>query len=154
MRIRLIAAALALVASGIVYGTVATQNAGVETNPPNAPDQKPAFAGQTRAPERKANVAYEVVTFAEGLQNPWGMTFLPDGRLLVNEKPGRMRIVSTSGTLSEPVTGLPAVDARSQGGLLDVTLDPNFASNQLIYWSYAEPATEPGTNNKIGRAHV
>jgi aldose sugar dehydrogenase len=149
MRIRLIAAAaaLALVASGIVYGAVATQNAGVETNPPNAPDQKPAFAGQTRAPERKANVAYEVVTFAEGLQNPWGMTFLPDGRLIVNEKPGRMRIVSTSGALSEPVTGLPPVDARSQGGLLDVTLDPNFASNQLIYWSYAEPATEPGTNN-------
>ena len=68
---------------------------GLNTRPPNAPNQKPAFAGQTRAPERKANVAFDVVTVAEGLVSPWGMTFLPDGRMLVTEKGGTMRIAGT-----------------------------------------------------------
>jgi glucose/arabinose dehydrogenase len=124
----------------------ATQEAGVDPRPPNATGQTPAFPGQTRAPERKANVAFDVVTVAEGLQNPWGMTFLPGGRLLVTERPGRLRIVGADGKLSEPVAGLPAVDARGQGGLLDVALDPGFASNGLIYWSFAEPR-EGGVNN-------
>jgi glucose/arabinose dehydrogenase len=121
---------------------------GLNTRPPNAPDQKPAFAGQTRAPEQKLNVAFDVITVTEGLTNPWGMTFLPDGKMLVTEKPGRLRIVSADGkTLSEPVAGLPMVDARGQGGLLDVVLDPAFQKNQLIYWSYSEPAATQGQNN-------
>jgi glucose/arabinose dehydrogenase len=119
---------------------------GLNQRPPNAPDQKPAFAGQNRVPEQKLNVAFDVVTVTEGLANPWGLTFLPDGRMLVTEKPGRLRIVSADGkTLSEPVAGLPMVDARGQGGLLDVALDPNFGTNRLIYWSYAEPGD--GVNN-------
>lgn len=122
------------------------QQAGVDPRPPNAPDQKPAFAGQTRAPERKTNVAFEVVTVAQGLEAPWGMTFLPSGKMLVTEKPGRLRVVSPDGTLSAPVTGLPAMAVRGQGGLLDVALDPAFASNQWIYWSFAE-LQEDGTNN-------
>ncbi len=113
---------------------------GMNTRPPNGEGQKPAFPGQTRAPEQKLNVAYEVVTVSEGLANPWGLAFLPDGRMLVTERPGRLRVVSADGkTMSEPVTGLPAVDARGQGGLLDVALDPAFQKNQLIYWSYSEP---------------
>jgi glucose/arabinose dehydrogenase len=121
---------------------------GLNTRSPNAPDQKPAVAGQTRAPEQKLNVAFDVVTVTEGLANPWGLAFLPDGRMLVTEKPGRLRIVSADGkTLSEPVAGLPAVDARGQGGLLDVALDPAFQKNQLVYWSYAEPAEGQGMNN-------
>ena len=83
---------------------------GLNTRPANAPNQKPAVAGQTRAPERKANVAFDVVTVAEGLVSPWGLTFLPDGRMLVTEKPGRLRIVTTDGKLSEPVAGLPMVE--------------------------------------------
>lgn len=122
------------------------QQAGVDPRPPNAPDQKPAFAGQTRAPERKTNVAFEVVTVAQGLEAPWGMTFLPSGKMLVTEKPGRLRVVSPDGTLSAPVTGLPALTARGQGGLLDVALDPAYASNQLIYVSFSE-LQEDGTNN-------
>jgi glucose/arabinose dehydrogenase len=74
------------------------------------------------------------------------MAFLPGGRMLVTERPGRMRIVGADGKLSEPLAGLPAVDARGQGGLLDVALDPQFASNRLVYWSYAEPR-EGGVNN-------
>ena len=142
MTLRLAAVFLALAA----FATQAVQQAGVDPRPPNAPTQTPAFAGQARAPEQKSNVAFEIVTVAEGLQNPWGLAFLPDGRMLVTERPGRLRIVSPDGKLSEPVTGLPAVDARGQGGLLDVALDPQFATNRLIYWTYAEPQAD-GTNN-------
>ncbi|HEY6507280.1 MAG TPA: PQQ-dependent sugar dehydrogenase [Vicinamibacterales bacterium] len=119
---------------------------GLNTRPANAPQQTPAFAGQTRAPEQKLNVAFDVVTVTEGLTTPWGLTFLPDGKMLVTERPGRLRVVSADGKqLSEPVAGLPMVDTRGQGGLLDVALDPAFQKNQLIYWSYAEPGE--GVNN-------
>ena len=130
------------------------QQAGVNPNPPNAPDQKPAFPGQTRAPERKSNVAFDVVTVVEGLQNPWGMAFLPDGRILVTEKPGRLRIVTPDGKLSEPVAGLPAVDARNQGGLLGVAIDPAFASNRFVYWSYAEPRGTGENNSAVARGKL
>ena len=113
--------------------------------------QKPAFAGQTDAPEHRTNVAVDVVTVAEGLQNPWGMVFLPDGRMLVTERPGRLRVVTADGKLSAAVAGLPAVDARNQGGLLDVTLDPDFATNRLIYWSYAEPRGQGANNTAVAR---
>ena len=126
---------------------------GLNTRPPNAPNQKPAVAGQTRAPERKANVAFDVVTVTEGLVNPWGLTFLPDGRMLVTEKPGRLRIVTTDGKLSEPVAGLPMVDTQGQGGLLDISLDPAFAKNGLIYWSFSE-AREGGNNTAVARGKL
>jgi aldose sugar dehydrogenase len=118
----------------------------LEVLPRWAAHQQPAFAGQTRAPEQHVAVAFDVQTVARGLQNPWGLAFLPDGRLLVTERPGRLRIVAHDRSLSPPVAGLPAVDARGQGGLLDVALDPGFASNGMIYWSYAEPR-EGGLNN-------
>ena len=86
------------------------------------------------------------VTVVSGLAHPWGLAFLPDGRMLVTERPGRMRIVSARGEVSAPLTGLPAVDARAQGGLLDVALDPKFADNRLVYWSYAEPAAQSGSS--------
>ena len=141
-----------MVTFGLTSLTVITQQAGVDPRPPNAPDQKPAVAGQTRAPERKANVAFDVVTIAKGLRFPWGMDFLPNGRMLVTEKqPGRLRVVQADGTMSEPVEGLPAVDARNQGGLLDVSLDPAFAKNQLIYWSYAEPRDSGENNTAVAR---
>ena len=124
---------------------LAAQATPVDTRPPNAADQKPALPGQTDAPGKKSNVAFDVVTVAQGLENPWGLAFLPNGKMLVTERPGRLRVVAADGSLSAPVTGLPAVDARGQGGLLDVAIDPNFASNGLIYWTYAEPGD--GMNN-------
>ena len=120
---------------------------GVDKRPPNAKNQKPARPDQTRAPEAKSGVAYDVVTVAEGLEKPWGMNFLPDGRILVTEKPGRLRIVAKDGTLSPPVEVLPPVDARNQGGLLDVLVGRDYATSRLIYWSYAQPHPETGTNN-------
>lgn len=80
-----------------------------------------------------------VQTVASGLDHPWALAFLPDGRLLVTERPGRLRIVTQNGDISDPLRGLPAVFARGQGGLLDVALDPNFSSNRLVYFTYAEP---------------
>ncbi|MEQ1729443.1 MAG: PQQ-dependent sugar dehydrogenase [Vicinamibacterales bacterium] len=118
-----------------------------DPRPPNAPTQKPAFAGQTDAPDKKLGVAFDIVTLSESLRNPWGMTFLPNGKILVTEKVGFLRVVNADGTLTPQVVGgLPAVDNRGQGGLLDVTLDPNYATNNLIYWSYSE-ARENGSNN-------
>jgi glucose/arabinose dehydrogenase len=152
---RLFAAALVVLVIALAVAPGRSQQAGVETRPPNAPEQTPAFPGQTRAPEQKANVAFEVGTVVDGLQTPWGMTFLPDGRMLVTEKGagGRggvtaepaMRILSNA-KLSAPITGLPPIDPRGQGGLLDVALDPNYATNNLIYWSFSEPQAD-GTNN-------
>lgn len=124
---------------------------GADPRPPNGADQKPAWPGQTRAPERKSNVAFEVVTVASGLESPWGMAFLPDGRMLVTERPGRLRLVGADGTLSPPVAGLPAVDGQGQGGLLDVTLDPAYATNHLIYWSYSEPREGGANNSAVAR---
>ena len=80
-----------------------------------------------------------VVTVAKGLSHPWGLAFLPDGRMLVTERPGRMRLVAMDGRVSPPLAGVPEVYARGQGGLLDVTLHPDFARNRLVYFSYAEP---------------
>jgi aldose sugar dehydrogenase len=82
----------------------------------------------------------KVTTIIKNLANPWGVAFLPDGRILITERPGRLRIFS-QGQISPAVTGTPAVYAQGQGGLLDVAIDPNFAQNQLIYLSYAEAGT-------------
>ncbi len=91
------------------------------------------------------------VVVARGLEHPWGLAFLPDGRMLVTERPGRLRIVELDGRLNAPVTGLPSVAAAGQGGLLDVVLHPQFASNQLVYWSFSESA-EPGGAGGAGTA--
>jgi glucose/arabinose dehydrogenase len=80
-----------------------------------------------------------VQTVATGLVHPWSLAFLPDGRMLVTERPGRMRIVARDGKLSPPLGNVPKVFAVTQGGLLDVILDRDFAQNRTIYFSYAEP---------------
>ena len=117
----------------------ATPGAPVETREANGAGQTPAFAGQTRAPSVTTEGTLRHSVVASGLQHPWGFVQLPDGGWLVTERPGRMRIVSGAGTVGEPIAGLPAVDARGQGGLLDVILSPTFATDRTIFWSYAEP---------------
>jgi aldose sugar dehydrogenase len=95
----------------------------------------------------------KVITVAEGLQNPWGLAFLPDGRMLVTERPGRLRIVGTKGELSAPLTGVPAVLAQGQGGLLDVALSPGFSEDRLVYLSYSEPG-ERGAGTAVARGKL
>ena len=125
----------------------------LETRPPNAPDQRPAFEGQTRTCGVASNVALDVTVLARGLVHPWAVEPLPDGSFLVTERPGRMRVVSASGTLGEPVTGIPAVDSGGQGGLLDVALAPSFAQDRMIYWSYSEPR-EGGNATSVARGEL
>jgi glucose/arabinose dehydrogenase len=125
-----------------------------ETRPPNAAGQHPAFAGQTRAPRITTETAFQVVTVAKGLDHPWGLAILPDGRMLVTEKAGRLRLVGRDGTLSAPLAGVPQVDSRSQGGLLGLALDPKFAQNQLVYISFSEPHADGTTNTAVMRGRL
>ncbi len=88
---------------------------------------------------QRIQTEFDIKLMANGLQFPWGMAFMPDGRLLVTERVGRLRIITPDGRVSDPVAGVPAVFTHQQGGLLDVALDPDFDNNRLIYLSYAEP---------------
>ncbi len=96
----------------------------------------------------------KVETLARGLEHPWGLAFLPDGRMLVTERPGRLRIVGRNGDLSKPLAGVPRVLARAQGGLLDVELDPQFADNRLVYLSYAEPGEDGMAGTAVARGKL
>jgi glucose/arabinose dehydrogenase len=107
--------------------------------PPNATGQRPAFAGQTRAPVIRDSIQLQTTLVAEGLENPWGMVQLPDGSWLVTERPGRMRLIGAGGTMSAPIRGVPEVDAGGQGGLLDVAIRDDFQQTRRVWWSYAEP---------------
>ena len=112
----------------------------------------------TAAPLAAGAATYEssagplaVDTVAKGLDHPWALAFLPDGRMLVTERVGRMRIVTSDGKLSPPLGGVPNVFARRQGGLFDVILDRDFAQNRTIYFSYAEPI-DGGARTALARA--
>jgi glucose/arabinose dehydrogenase len=122
----------------------------LETRAPNAPNQRSAFEGQTRACAVQSNVAFQVVVLAKGLEHPWAVEPLPNGDLLVTERPGRMRIVTAKGETLAPIAGLPPVDARGQGGLLDVALSPSFESDRTVYWSFSEPR-EGGNATSVAR---
>ena len=144
-----IAAAFVLAACGGEATVAQTPGQPLETRPADGVGQTPAFPGQTRAPYATANVAFDVVTVAEGLEKPWGLAFLPGGEMLVTEKAGRLRIVGQDGKLSAPVTGLPEVYPARQGGLLDVVVGPD----GLIYWSYAEKR-EGGDGTAVARGKL
>ena len=131
----------------------ASAGAPLETRAANAPGQQPAFEGQTRAPAVRTDVALTHAVVASGLDHPWGLALLPDARWLVTERSGQLRIVTAQGAISEPVAGLPAVDARGQGGLLDVAVGPTFAADRMIYWSYAEPR-EGGNATSVARGRL
>ena len=95
-----------------------------------------------------------ITAVAQGLEHPWGLDFLPDGRMLVTERPGRLRIVGVDGTLSAPLGGVPPVRAVGQGGLLDVALDPGFADNGLVYISDAEPGEGDASGTAVARGRL
>ncbi len=146
--------AVALAAACGANGQDGSQAGGpVETRPANAADQQPAFPGQTRAPGVRTEVALAHTVVASGLVEPWGLALLPDGRWLVTERPGRLRIITAAGAVGEPVAGLPDVDARGQGGLLDVVIGPGFEQDRMIYWSYAEPR-EGGNATSVARGRL
>src|SRR3569833_3224623 len=110
----------------------------VETKAANS-TYKPAFAGQTRIGSVKTKTPYTVTVINSSLNGPWGIHVLPDGRLLISSKPGTMQILTTDGKVVKTITGFPAVQFAGQGGLLDENLGPDFATNRMIYWTYAQP---------------
>lgn len=103
--------------------------------------------------EKTQSAGIVVERVASGLQNPWGLAFLPDGRMLVTERPGRLRVVSASGEVSPPVSGAPSVWANGQGGLLDVALAPDFAQSRLVYMSFAQ-ARDGGAVTAVARGRL
>ena len=122
----------------------------LSTGSANASDQRPALARQTRACGVRSNAAFNVSVVARGLTKPWAVEPLPGGTYLVTEKPGRMRIVSANGQIGAPLAGLPDVDPRGQGGLLDVALSPRFAADRTVFWSYTEPR-DGGNGTSVAR---
>jgi len=122
-----------------------------ELRPPEKTDDKPVFPNQTRAPYR-ASVPVQMVTVTDKLTRPWSVAVLPDGRYLVTEKAGRLRIVGTDGAVSDPFAGVPAVQPVGQGGLLDVVLDPQFASNQRIFFTFTQVRSDTTSGIAIARA--
>ncbi len=122
----------------------------LQSEAPNAAEQRPAFAGQTRACAMATRTAYDVTVVAKGLDRPWSVEPLPQGGFLVTEKRGRMRFVSSSGEVGPQIANVPPVDARSQGGLLDVALSPSFENDRMIFWSFSEPR-EGGNGTSVAR---
>lgn len=124
----------------------------VETQKANT-SYKPAFAGQTRIQGAKTSTPFEGKVIAEGLKSPWGITALPDGRLLISEKEGNFRIATADGKLSDPIKGLPQVNSSGQGGLLGLRLDPKFESNRMIYWVFSDN-TAAGTLTAVAKGKL
>jgi aldose sugar dehydrogenase len=114
-----------------------------------------AIAQISNAPALVTNRILKIETIAKGLENPWGLAFLPDGRFLLTERPGgRMRIVSRDGKVSDPVRGVPAVYTSEQGGLLDVALAADFATSSVVYFSYAEARGGKKNGTTVARAKL
>ena len=137
-------------------GDVVLENgkmANPETSDKNSPEYQSAFAGQTRIDGVKTSTEYQVEVINKDLGKPWGIINLPDGRFLITEKSGFMNIVSSDGKTSTKVEGLPKVDDKGQGGLLDVALDPEFAANRMIYFTYSEPV-EGGNHTSVAKAKL
>jgi glucose/arabinose dehydrogenase len=120
----------------------------------SAPPATGQEGGAARSPTPPATDGkLRVETVARGLEHPWALAFLPDGRILVTERPGRLRIVEPGGKLSEPLAGVPKVWANGQGGLLDVAIDPQFASNRLVYLSFSESG-DGGAGTAVARGRL
>ncbi len=130
---------------------ISSANKPVETASPNAPDQKPAFENQTRAPQPDRVAEVSIETVAEDLPHLWAMEFLPDGRMLVTAKDGAMHIISGDGQAGPEIDGVPEVASGGQGGLLDVALATDFESSNTIYFSFSEPRDD-GNGTSVASA--
>jgi glucose/arabinose dehydrogenase len=125
----------------VLAGVALLASSALAQDAPRSPTPKPL------------KLAAKVTDVAKGLEHPWGVEVLPDGRFLVTERPGRMRIVGRDGRLSDPLTGVPEVYARGQGGLLDVALSPGFAQDRMVYFSFAESGSG-GAGTAVARGRL
>ena len=130
-----------------------TSGSPVETQSPNSPQYKPAIEGQTRIAGVKTATTYATKMITQALVKPWSMVAMPDGRFLITQKEGIFRIVSPNGTVSNNISGAPALDAAGQGGLLGVALDPDFITNRMIYFVFSEPVAA-GNHAAVAKARL
>ncbi|HEX6259084.1 MAG TPA: PQQ-dependent sugar dehydrogenase, partial [Woeseiaceae bacterium] len=126
----------------------------MEQGDPNVPEFEPAFPEQNRAPASDSGVTLAAETFAKPLEHPWGIDALPNGGYIVTELPGRMRLISENGKISDPIEGVPDVLYGGQGGLLDVAVGPAFAEDRMIYWSYARPLEDGKSVTAVVRGRL
>lgn len=138
--------------SNSTSNSTASGNGPVETKRANT-DYKPAFEGQTRIGGVKTTTAYEGRVVTSSLSRPWGIATLPDGRFLITEKGGTMKIASSNGEVSAAITGLPPVNSKGQGGLLGLAIDPDFANNRTVYWSFSEDV-EGGSHTSVAKGKL
>ena len=138
--------------NGVIASSSDTSGNPVETKPPNT-DYKPAFPGQTRINGVSTNTPIEGKVLSNDLKKPWGIISLPDGRLLITEKGGTMRIATQTGEIGAAITGIPDVNSSGQGGLLGLTLDPAFGTNRMVYWSFSEK-TPDGNLTAIAKGRL
>lgn len=124
----------------------------VETRNANS-NFKPLHSWQTRAPGASTTSDYSVSKIYEGLDRPWDIELLPDGRFIITEKGGTMRIMDTAGVVSAAITGLPEVNSSGQGGLLGLALDPDFAKNRMLFWTFSEDYNG-GTVTSVARGKL
>ncbi len=124
----------------------------VESNSPNT-NYSPAFAGQTRIGGVKTSTLNQAIVINSTLNAPWGIKSLPDGRLLITEKSGKLRIATTTGAVGSPITGLPSVNSSGQGGLLGLCIDPQFATNRMVYWVFSENVAS-GTLTAVAKGRL
>ncbi|MCZ2459415.1 MAG: PQQ-dependent sugar dehydrogenase [Chitinophagales bacterium] len=124
----------------------------VETKKPNT-DYAPAFKGQTRIAGMETKTPYKSEVLTTELKQPWGITSLPDGRFLITQKGGTMVIVNGKGEISQPITGIPEVNSRGQGGLLGLTLDPDFSKNRMVYWAFSL-STPEGNQTAVAKGRL
>ena len=124
----------------------------VETNSPNT-NYTPAFSGQTRIGGVQTTTTIEATVITSALSAPWGITNLPDGRLIVTQKGGQLRIVTTAGAVGSPITGLPPVNSSGQGGLLGLCIDPQFTTTRMVYWVFSEQVSG-GTLTAVAKGRL
>lgn len=127
-------------------------NVSVETNPANT-SYRAAFVGQTRIQGVKTTTSIQFSIVSNALSSPWGITALPDGRLLVTQKAGTMRIITSSGTVGNPIRGIPAVNPAGQGGLLGLCVSPDFSTDRMMYWVFAENVSG-GTVTSVAKGRL
>ncbi len=126
----------------------------VENGAKNAPDQQPAFAEQTRVKAIKTQEKFLFKLITEDLNSPWGLDFLPDGRFIISEKEGKIRIVTQDGKIGNPFKNVPPVRVYGVVGMMDVKVSPNFKSNRFIFWTYPEPIGNNRSVNCIARGEL
>lgn len=139
-------------ANGEATASADTTGQPVETKSPNS-NYKPAFAGQTRIGGVTTRTPYEATVLTNELDKPWGIVQLPDGRFLITQKGGKLRIAAGDGKLSEPIGGLPDVNSRGQGGLLGLRIDPSFDKNRMVYWVFSE-SVQGGTLTSVAKGKL